>query len=1004
MTRPRLFGSITLCCAWALGMAGPSAAANRRSTASETVAAPARTHTIDYARKIDVNRINMVVTNSGSFGWEITTGNAGLYYPKGQPTAALYAGGLWLGAAGPTRVTVAEYSIEYGPGRILATGAPESPLSADLIVYKMKRWTGDPADSAHIEHTPAELAVDPTLDPVVHHSWNEYVTGAAPRGAPLRTYRLPLTSTPAPDDSVDVPGPDVTGDQMLWSVFNDADLALHTNRAGSTTPLGIEVQQTTFGFDRPGPLGDVVFVRYRLIHRGTAALDHLYPGIWTDPDIGGPADDLVGSDIARNMGFAYNGDGSDTVYGSMPPAIGIRLLNTPMYAFTRYINGTDPASADEALNYMRGLSANGAPIVDPVAQATTRFMYPGDPIAGSGWLDDVPLDKRMLVTADLFQVSPGDSADLTMAIVVGQDANLLTSITELRCNADFAQQSYALGFRVLDPEPGTPCIAATVCGRPLGFWQDQCAGGGIGPSQIQGITQEADAQSAYFTWNRNSAEMCATLQSVSLDPRSQAEREYAAFLANVMATRLGIGDAEGKPILMSPLMPVSCPGLDAATVANLILPGHRDSFLTAVTYINANLTHVRALEGVALGLPFFDGGAGYGYDFLGSTLDPASDPAPFRTVEIRFSTIPQKAYRYLRHERASDGVAPPGGRRYSYAGFHDVPFQVWDIERDVPLDAAFVERVLTDDDGTILPAALQPATFDSTWAPDDSPLGGREYLMLLANDYSGSPNPAFEVDDQLNQGTFPVLYVLAAKLRAADSVIDPGDHIRYEWGQPVVSSVDQRMIDLESQSQTDPNVQAAYKGITSCLANLNSQCDEVTSALASLIHAVARPEEVELTWYAPGVPAARVQRTEAGAQWTTLAAVTRDGSSMIAWTDRSVVAGARYGYRLVDDFGRTHGETWVDVPSRNRLALAGTRPHPAGTGALVMLSLPRRAPARLDVLDIAGRRVVSREVGALGPGTHAVRIAELDRLPAGVYLLRLVQGSESVTGRMVRIR
>ena len=125
---------------------------------------------------------------------------------------------------------------------------------------------------------------------------------------------------------------------------------------------------------------------------------------------------------------------------------------------------------------------------------------------------------------------------------------------------------------------------------------------------------------------------------------------------------------------------------------------------------------------------------------------------------------------------------------------------------------------------------------------------------------------------------------------------------------------------------------------------------------------------------------------------------------MIAWTDRSVVAGSRYGYRLVDDLGRTHGETWVDVPSTHRLALAGTRPHPARAGALVMLSLPRRAPARLDVLDITGRRVAAREVGALGPGTHAVRIAELDRLPAGVYLLRLVQGGESVSGRMVRIR
>ncbi len=1000
MTHSPLFRSMVLWCAAAI-MACPNATASLRATPSPT---PTRTHVLDAARRMDINRINMVVTNSGWFGFDANSVGPGLYYPKGEPTTTLFAGGLWLGDEFPTRVTVAEYSSEYSPGRVVAPGFPENPASADLVVYKMKRWSGDPADSAHIERTPAELALDPTLDPLIHHSWSEYLAGAATRGAPVQLYRLPLTSTPAPDDSVDLPGPSVSGDQMLWSVYNDADPALHTNNAGGTNPLGIEVQQTTFAFDRTGPLGDVVFVRYRLIHRGIDALGHLRPGIWTDPDIGDFSDDLVGCDVARNMGFAYNADASDAVYGSMPPAIGIRLLDTPMRAFTRYINGTDPASANESLNYLRGLTTDGGPIIDPVTQAVTPFMYPGNPTSGNGWLDDVPLDKRMLVAADLFQVSPGDSVDFTMAIVIGQDPDVLAGIHELRCNADFAQQSYAGGFRVFDPEPGTPCVAATVCGRPLGFWQDQCAGGGIGPSQIQGITQQADAQSAYFTWNSTAAQMCETLQSTGSDVRRQAEREYAALLANVMAARLGIDDAEGHPILMSPLVPVSCPGMDATTVADLMRTGHRDSLLTAVTYVNANFDHIRALEGIDFGLGFFNGGAGYGINFLGSTLDPNFDPAPFRTVDLRFTNTPHKAYRYLRHERASDGAAPPFGRRYTYGGFCDVMFQVWDVERDVPLDAAFVERVLTDDSGTILPPALQPATFDSTWAPDDSPIGSREYLLLLAHDDTGSPDPALEVDGQLNQGLFPVLYALAAKRRAADSVIDPGDHIRFDWGRPEVSSVDQTLIDLESRSLADPDVQAAYQGITSCLADINSRCDKPTAALASLIHATARAEDVELAWYAPGIAAARVQRAEAQSEWTTRATIARDGTNTIAWTDRSVVAGARYGYRLLDDSGRAHGETWVDVPSRHRLALSGMRPHPAVNGALVMLSLPRRAPARLDVLDIAGRRVVTREVGALGPGTHSVRIAELDRLPAGVYLLRLAQGGETVSARMVRVR
>src|SRR5207249_2374462 len=125
------------------------------------------------------------------------------------------------------------------------------------------RFTGnlDPesGDTAHVERS-----VDYPEDPLVHHSWSEYIAGAKPYGAPTRFYRLPNTATPAPDDSVDVEGPDVLGDQMLWCVYNDADANAHTNPAGSTNPLGVEIQQTTFAFNRTGALGNTVFLKYRI--------------------------------------------------------------------------------------------------------------------------------------------------------------------------------------------------------------------------------------------------------------------------------------------------------------------------------------------------------------------------------------------------------------------------------------------------------------------------------------------------------------------------------------------------------------------------------------------------------------------------------------------------------------------------------------------------------------------------------------------------------------------
>ncbi len=58
----------------------------------------------------------------------------------------------------------------------------------------------------------------------------------------------------------------------------------------------VEVRQTTFAFDRTWPLGNVVFLKYRIYNRGAVSLDSAYVARWRDPDVGGPDDDLVACD------------------------------------------------------------------------------------------------------------------------------------------------------------------------------------------------------------------------------------------------------------------------------------------------------------------------------------------------------------------------------------------------------------------------------------------------------------------------------------------------------------------------------------------------------------------------------------------------------------------------------------------------------------------------------------------------------------------------------------
>ena len=87
----------------------------------------------------------------------------------------------------------------------------------------------------------------------------------------------------------------------------------------------------------------------------------------------------------------------------------------------------------------------------------------------------------------------------------------------------------------------------------------------------------------------------------------------------------------------------------------------------------------------------------------------------------------------------------------------------------------------------------------------------------------------------------------------------------------------------------------------------------------------------------------------------------------------------------------------------NRFSLDAVRPNPAFRPPSVWFSLAGREPALLEILDLAGRRVLSREVGSLGPGSHVAPLGIEAPVP-GIYFLRLTQGRESRTLRVVFAR
>jgi len=184
--------------------------------------------------------------------------------------------------------------------------------------------------------------------------------------------------------------------------------------------------------------------------------------------------------------------------------------------------------------------------------------------------------------------------------------------------------------------------------------------------------------------------------------------------------------------------------------------------------------------------------------------------------------------------------------------------------------------------------------------------------------------------------------------------------------------------------------------------------DQAVPVEVALASAVAKADRVSLVWHAAqGAITATVYRRTITTDWQAIGSVSADGTGALVYEDRDVAAGARYGYRLgIGAAGQEQyaGETWVEVPCTAALALAGLRPNPTTRDLSVAFTLPSASPAKLEVLDIAGRIVLAREVGALGAGSHTLKLGEGRSFAPGVYVLRLTQGGRTLTARGAVIR
>ena len=273
--------------------------------------------------------------------------------------------------------------------------------------------------------------------------------------------------------------PDLLGDETVWCVYNDG-LPSEQRRFVDVEPQGIEIRQTVWATADEGDEGNVIYVRYSLVNRSTEieTFDSVYFSGWADTDLGQYADDLTGTDIELNSTFAYN-DSSDEEYGDNPPSHYMCLLQGPWIhvsdqSVTAYNNlgvvlGVDtiigaknlrmttsaniyrsmidhdvPDEKEHVRYLQKGLRSHTGEIIDPCdwrmgivkgvecEDVPLYFIYSGDPVSDTGWLDNLPYDQRMMVNTGPFTLTKNEPIDIIVGHVIARGDDHLSSISETR--------------------------------------------------------------------------------------------------------------------------------------------------------------------------------------------------------------------------------------------------------------------------------------------------------------------------------------------------------------------------------------------------------------------------------------------------------------------------------------------------------------------------------------------------------------------------------------------
>lgn len=473
---------------------------------------------------LDINNVRARLMTGGDMWWNLGSEVAAYEIPKGSGKSSQFAASCWIGGydkQGQLKVAAQTYrqdGNDYWPGALNGDGK----VAKDTCNLWDKFWKVDRSTIKKFITAYGATGEAPSAsDYDVIMQWPAVGNTKAIGSDGVSRLQLNKNNTYAPFKDLNGNGlyepdqgeyPDITGDQFIWWVFNDAG---NVKQQSLTAAMGIEVQTSAFAYATQDFLNNATFANYRVINRGALTIDSTYIAVWDDCDLGYYLDDYIGCDTSRGLGVQYNGNNSDgqiagypvNSYGSNPPQVGLDFFQGPkrikhrtnqtdtieqlgMTNFTYYNNDAsiigNPSNGVQIYGYMTGSIRDGERFSNDFMGAgipshgygqgpVSNFVFAGDPGNNAEWSEcacnNQTGDRRFIFSSGPFQLLPGAMNDITFGCIwaSGVGGCGATSFKTIKNIDDGAQALFDNHFKTIEG-PEAPRMVVRELDKRLVFY------------------------------------------------------------------------------------------------------------------------------------------------------------------------------------------------------------------------------------------------------------------------------------------------------------------------------------------------------------------------------------------------------------------------------------------------------------------------------------------------------------------------------------------------------